>query len=822
MAWKAPGPWKSSQPPTSTGRSIDPVGASIEIGSFPTNMVMSPDGRWLAVTCTGARANLSLIDTATGKVVSQKAYEAGLYYGLAFASNSLLYVSQGAMDKIDSIHVSDGGQLGSATSLKVPGKVGDLASNPAGIALSDDGATLFLANNESGRQNGYAGRVTALNAKTGEFISQLAPGGFPFGIAQRGGLGYVTCERDNMVVTFDTTANQIKGSIPVGANPTGLLLGPAGKTLYVANSSSDTISVIDTATQRVVHTILVRPAEVHGLPGCTPIGLTLTPDGKTLLVACADLNSVAVIDVESGEVRGYLPTGWYPTSVQVTPDGASLYVSCARGTVTRNPNGKEVRKWGQYILDVMEGAVTKIDLQNALKELPSLTKVALKDALIGDSRQAKNTAKFINPGIKHVIYVIKENRTYDQVLGDVPEGAGDPTLTLYGKEVTPNIHALAKRFGLFDNFYTCAEVSADGWNWSTGGMTSEYTSRNTVYNYTLGQRSYDFEGEINGSPVELLGQRDVATPPGGYLWDLCAAHGLTYRTYGSFVAFGKSDEKGDDGKPLTEANEPVKKALVGHSDSNFRQFDMKYPDSEAFLKHGLPPTPRQQKSFGSFRAPSRITQWKREFDHFTATGQLPAFSLLRLCRDHTSGGADGLGSPRAMVADNDYAVGQLVDAVSHSPYWKNTAICILEDDAQNGYDHVDAHRSPALIISAYNKPRRVDHGFYNTDSMLRTMELSLGLPPMNQFDALANPLPAFARTAVNDAPYHAVLPAKEIIGEVNKRSTYRSKESEVYVAQKDEDSLDDLKLNEILWRIEKGATATLPSASQSKRAARTF
>lgn len=818
MAWKAPGPWKSTQPPISTGRSIDPVGEATEVGSFPTNMALSPNGKWLATTCTGTRATLSILDAETGKVVSQRKYPEGLYYGLAFGSDSELYVSQGAEDRVDLLSVSESGELGEAKSFKVPGKIKSLAANPAGIALSDDHSTLLLANNQSGIENQYQGNITSLNAKTGEFIARTAAGGFPFGVVQKGGSAYVSSERDDTVFVFDPVTLAQKSAIAVGSHPTGMAFDSTGKFLYVANSSSDTISVIDTAAQSVVRAILVRPAEVHGLPGCTPLGLALSPDGKTLFAACADLNAVAVIDLESGSVKGYLPTGWYPTAIQITPDGKRLFVSCGKGVKSRNPNGKPVGSWGQYILSVMEGAVTKVDLPNALTSLSSLTQVALKDALVTDGLQAKNTSKFFNPGFKHVIYIIKENRTYDQILGDLPEGSGDASLALYGHEVTPNTHALAKRFGVFDNFFVCAEVSADGWNWSTGGMTSEYTNRNTIYNYTHGKRSYDFEGEVNGSPVELLGQKDVATPPGGYIWDLCADHGVSYRTYGSFVAFADSEEKRPDGKPLTKKNEAVKKALVGHSDDNFRQFDMAYPDSEAGIKLGIPPAPRQMKAYGSFASPSRFSQWKREFDHFVANGDLPSFSLLRFPRDHTSGGASGLSSPRAMVADSDYAVGQLVEAVSHSKYWKDTAICVVEDDAQNGFDHVDAHRSPVLIISAYNKPGGVDHGFYNTDSVLRTMELCLGLPPMNQFDALSNPFNIFSRSAVNEAPYEAVLPAKEIVGEVNKRTTYRSRESEVYVATAKEDSDDDVRLNEILWRIAKGRNAELPKTPGAQTA----
>jgi len=500
-------------------------------------------------------------------------------------------------------------------------------------------------------------------------------------------------------------------------------------------------------------------------------------------------------------VVGYSPAGWYPTAVQVGSDGKRLFVSNGKGVRAHTPNNTQKDR---YILNILDGAVTTIDLPAALADLPHLTHIALSDAGMLANAEARNKARFRNPGIQHVIYIIKENRTYDQVMGDEKAGNGDPSLTLYGAGITPNEHALADRFGLFDNFFCCAEVSADGWNWSTGGMVNEYSNRNTIYNYTRDARDYDFEGETNGVPRNLMGQKDVGAPPGGYLWDDCAAHGVSYRSYGFFDMFEDSPERDDRGAPLYPQNTPDQKALVNHSDNSFRLFDLTYPDSEAYLKLGLPPTPRQKKGYGIFNSPSRFSEWKREFDRYVANHDLPAVTMLRFMRDHTSGSAVGLGSPRAMVADNDYAVGELVDAVSHSPYWTSTAICIVEDDAQNGFDHVDCHRSPALVVSAYNQPGLVDHRFYNTDAVLRTMELLVGLPPMCQYDALAAPFQCFSDTVVNPEPFTAIVPDKKIAGEVNQRRDYGSRESEIFVHADDEDTIADWRLNTIQWRLAKG------------------
>jgi hypothetical protein len=271
-----------------------------------------------------------------------------------------------------------------------------------------------------------------------------------------------------------------------------------------------------------------------------------------------------------------------------------------------------------------------------------------------------------------------------------------------------------------------------------------------------------------------------------------------------------SAETDQDGKPLAHDNEPDKRALVGHSDTSYREFDLAYADSDVLSNLGLRAAPRQKPAYGKFNAPSRFSEWKREFDRFVADRDLPTFCMVRLMRDHTAGSAAGLGTPRAMVADNDYAVGQIVQAVSHSPYWTSTAICILEDDAQNGFDHVDCHRSPALLISAYNRPGLVDHRFYNTDSMLRTMELLTGLPPMCQYDALAAPFQCFSQGVVNGAPFDAVSPAKEIAGEVNKPTAYGARDSEAYVNVDDEDTRADWRLNAIQWRLAKGPVAPLP------------
>ena len=363
----------------------------------------------------------------------------------------------------------------------------------------------------------------------------------------------------------------------------------------------------------MTRTVLLRPDRLKGLPGATPLGLTVSADDKTLFVALADLNAVGVVDVPSGHLKGYIPAGWYPTAVALSPDGTQLFVANAKGVQTLNPNGKPVRNWGQYAPNILEGTVSKIALNDALANLPASTVQVLNNNSQPPDQQAN--PRLLNPGIKHIVYIIKENRTYDQILGDEPSANGDPSLTMFGKDVTPNQHALAERFGLFDNFYVCAEVSADGWNWSTSGMGSAYVERNVPYNYSGRGRNYDFEGTNNGTPVSLTGRRDVATAPGGYIWDAFIKKGLSVRDYGMFNSEGV-DTKGPDGKPIAEDNRPTKPDLVSRTCVDFRDFDLEFPDSEAWVKLGLTPASRQMKKYGSHQDPSRMTTWLREFNQY--------------------------------------------------------------------------------------------------------------------------------------------------------------------------------------------------------------
>lgn len=848
------------QIPLVTGKAITPLGKQTEVGSFPCNMAASPDGRYLVVTNAGYRQFLSVLRVSDGTLASQieigkertdgSRLKEGLYYGLAFDASGTLYVSRGAEDRVAIYRLDSEGKLtDTGRSLSNPSGTPEFKSphHIAGVAVGQLGKRVYAANNQTSTFTDLKGSLSILDTETNKLVGKVALPGFPYAVAVMAEFRdtdkkvYVSSERDGVVSVVDSKSLQVTGSIKTGVHPVALLLDKAQKRLFVANAGSDTISIVDTATDKVTTTVPLRPGDVRGLPGATPLGLALSPGENLLFVALADMNAVAVVDTAAGTVLGYLPTGWYPTAVAVSPDGKRLFVANAKGVQIRHPNhvnAGPMGAWGKYIENILEGTVSTIDLSETLTQLDTRAlaqnvqdlgkRMIQADTLLRHSTQVVMNNRFApkleqagksllaNPGIKHVIYIIKENRTYDQVLGDLKQGNGDPSLVLFGRDVTPNQHALAERFVLLDNFYCCAEVSADGWNWSTSGMASEYTARNSTFNYSKRGKAYDFEGSNNGTPVDLRGIPDVATAPGGYFWDLCAKKGVSFRNYGMFTIFADPDDKRvrSEGDRERE-NIPTKRVLTGKTDEDFRLYDMSYADSDAWVKHNAP-APRQKKAYGKYAMTSRIAEWRREWEAFEKKGDLPRMMFVRLGRDHTSGTRPGEPSPRACVADNDYAVGQMVETVSHSKFWKETVICIVEDDAQNGYDHVDAHRSIAFVISPYIKKGTVDSRFYNTDSMLRTMEILLGLPPMNQYDAIAAPLAVFDKAAENAEPYAAILPDRKIIAEVNGATTYRAKDS-ARLNFRDADAVPDDVMNDILWHAVKGRNTPKPTVRHGVR-----
>jgi len=808
-----------------TGKRITPYGTHVEVGSYPINMQTSPDGRNVVVTNIGYRQFLTVVDAESGMVKQQVAFnkgerksDVGLYYGLAFqpkASSPILWVSRGAEDRIakHAFNAAAPEPLGKeekGIEDEAP-KERKMPFHPAGIDFTSDGKTLVAAHNQTTHTSDFKGSVAVYDVESGAVKHRIPVAGFPLGCtvltegSRKDQIAYVGSERDGTVEVVDIRGGKLVRSIQTGQAPVGLTLSRDQKRLYVANSASDTVSVVDTATDKVLDTILVRPAAMRGLPGATPTAIALSENGKRLFVTLADMNAIAVIDLGKKSTIGYIPTGWLPTSVIVHK--GKLLVSSAKGIKAQNPNNKPVNN-STYIQNVINGTVSHFPIPSD-KELEDLTEHVLENNRIDPRLVGASYPGFRNPGIKYVIYIVKENRTYDNVLSDIPYGNGDPSLCLFPREVTPNQHALAERFVLLDNFHVCAEVSQDGWVWSTAGMVNAYASRNTPYNYSGRGRTYDTEGSNNGVPIDLLDIPDVTRPAGGYIWELCEKSKVSFRNYGFFTQFTDALDKRYDVLATAVDNRPTKKALEKVTNTSFRRYDLNYADSPIYDEYDFTWNARLA-AFGAYKSTNRFSEWNREFQEFVKKGEMPRFQMVRFGQDHTSGTRAGVPTAKSMVADNDYAVGKVVEAVSNSPFWKETVICVLEDDAQNGLDHVDAHRSTAYVISPYIKPKTHDSRFYNTDSMLRTMELMLGMPPMNQYDAVASPIMVFSSDAVNAQPFKAIPPSKAIVCATNARNAYRAKDS-LKISRYIEESEIDEELNDILWRSIKGVKSQTPT-----------
>ncbi len=877
----------NAQNPLVIGKSITlpPQGTQTPVGSLPMHMILTPNGKFAITSDMGFRQSLHALSVTTGKDVSTPlvfgALNAdgsygppGLYYGLAAKSNddgtTTVYASQGADNKIAVVTVSATGALTLKDTLSLG--AGDFS---AGVALDNRGC-LYVAVNETYPAGAVANITTPasmviLDTATGKIVSRLpffvpvsqlsAPGTppfspttFPLAVAALadGSKVFVTSQRDGVVYVINTataTAPTLVKSLRTGQHPISLLLNKAQTKLYVANAHSETVSVVNTATALVSDTILLIPSESRRLHGATPTGLALSPTEDQLYVSMGDINAVAVVSTSSNSLLGFIPAGWYPTGVVAA--AGNVLVTNAKGTKTRypNPGYKQFSFAGEYGLNLIEGNVQTIAVPNAQQLAEDTRQVTANNA------PAPLTGKSILPEIgvqagkiKHIIYIVKENRTYDQVLGDLPQGNGDPSLTLFGRDITPNQHALAERFVLLDNFYDCAEASGDGWPWSTQGQANEYVIKNLPYNYSGRGRNYDFEGANNNYPTGGFPAKDpygvalvpaspfrdprtgvapaipdVAQAPGGHIWDNVkkkldlTGTGLTtkYRNYGFFALFGDNAATPDN-YPADAGLQPAGHDLGGVTDIDFRRYDASYADSDGPQAVGsLYPL----ATYGHYKAPSRYSEWNREFQQYLAadpTGNsVPVFQTVRLMHDHTQGLSANKHTPRAEVADNDYGVGQLVEAVSKSAIWGSTAIFIIEDDSQDGPDHVDSHRSTCYVISPYITKNSVDHTFYNTDSVLKTMEDLMGIPPLCLYDATATPIQAFSKSSEgNLGVFTATLPAANILGEIAPSAQSKFLPLMKLSAKMDfvhPDSAPAGPLNEVIWKSIKGMNSKMPT-----------
>jgi YVTN family beta-propeller protein len=566
-------------------------------------------------------------------------------------------------------------------------------------------------------------------------------------------------------------------TITVGTHPNAATLSRDGSRLFVANGDSDDISVLDTSTDRVVRTVGLAPYD-HAKVGSNPLALALSPDGGRLYVAESGNNAVAVVDVASGKVRGTIPTGWYPSAVAAT--GTALFVANAKGLGAGpndgpghpDPTSVAPASPNQYIGSMIKGTLSTVRLPLDDSELASYTsKVRANDGFDQPVRGAGGT-----PAIKHVIYVVQENRTFDQVFGSLGKGNGDASLNLFGDESAPNQRALQRRFVTLDNFYANAEVSAQGWNWSVAANSNPYAEAMWPSNYS--GRGGTYPSETNDPAIA-----PNKTGEDSYIWQRLDRAGVSYRNYGFYV------------KDDNTAYDP---ALDKHTDHAFHGFDLNCPDNPDTFK------PRSATC-----GTPRFSEWKREFDGYVKNGDLPQVEFLRLPNDHTSGTKPGMPTPRAYVADNDLALGRVVDAVSHSKYWKDTAIFVTEDDAQNGPDHVDAHRTISQVISPYTQHGKVDSTFYSTASMLRTIENVIGVAPLTQFDTFATPMVnAFGRSA-RMARYTAQRP--EQAGDLVNGSDAPMASASAAQRLDREDEINERMFNEAIWKSVHGSGSRMPA-----------
>lgn len=767
---------KAKQVGLPNGWKLSPAGRALPLGDLPLNLVVSPSKKFLAVTNNGQSVqSLQLIDAKTERILHSVIIPKS-WYGLAFSPDEKFLYASGGNDNWILQYAIKNNQLLLSDSIildkKWPKKV-----SPSGICLDKTGRKMYIVTKENNSLY-----VVSLADK--KILQRLPLGHEAFSclLSPDNEELYISSWGGDQVLVYHTGQMRIIDSIKVGDNPNDICLTRSGQYLFVANANDNSVSVIDIRHRKVLE-VLNAALFPNAPSGSTSNGLALSPDEKTLYIANADNNCLAVFDVNRkgfSVAKGFIPVGWYPTSVKALDK--RIFVTNGKGfSSMANPwgpnpvsrkedvayqHGDSSRpKDVQYIAGLFKGTLSIVPVPKE-KDLAAYSQLVYDNTPYTKEKELTTQGEKGNPipmkvgdpsPIKHVFYIIKENRTYDQVLGDMKEGNGDPSLCLFGEKITPNLHKLAREFVLLDNFYVDGEVSADGHNWSMGAYATDYLEKTWPTGYGDRGGTYDAEGN-----------RAIANNKGGFIWDLCKRNKVSYRTYGEFA---------DDYKP----NIPV---LKGHYCPYYTSWDETVRDT------------------------TRFYQWKRDFDSLVAINLLPQFNSLRLINDHTEGLRLGRPTPFAHVADNDWAVGLFVEYLSKSPVWKESVVFIVEDDAQNGPDHVDAHRTVAFVAGGFVKRAFVDHTMYSTSSMLRTMELILGLPPMTQYDAAATPMWRCFSSTPDMRPFQSVS-AQTDINEKNVARNEWQRRSENFNLTK-EDAVPDLEFNIVLWHGIKGDHIPFP------------
>ena len=747
---------------------------------MPIAALASPDGKHLVLSLAGWREQgIEVLDRASNAVVQQLP-QPGAFLGLAWSADGrTLYASGGVTDLVyvygwnaaserpatlvDSIALghADGKTLGSRY--------------PAGIAVSANGRELYVAENLSDS-------IAVVDLASKRVVQRVGADAYPYAVvAARDGGVYVSAWGAFTVNAFRAdSAGRLTGerSIVVGRHPSALVLSADGSRLFAASASTDRVAVVDTRARRTLRWLLdAPPGGIH--EGSTPNALALSSDGSRLFVAEADNNAVAVFDLSaqsagrangkaSDSLAGRIPVQWYPTALDL--HGESLWVVNGKGQGSGpNPTGPQPNiplansDPHGYTLGQLNGSVTVIaDAGRA-----GLDALSRRVAHANGWDEAPGSARAHYPPFEHVVYIIKENRTYDQVLGDLPQADGDTAFTFFPRPVSPNHHAIAERFGIFDRFFVNAEVSNQGHPWSTSAYVTDFLEKTTPDDYRLLRPEHDDAGGADA-------------PAAGYLWDAALKKGISVRDYGEY---GEPDEGASQGAGTVRTRSVVA-SLAPYTSPTYPSFNLSIPDQ------------------------NRADAWLAEFHEFERTGQMPSLEIMHLPNDHTAGGRAGLRTPKAYMADNDLALGRIIEAISRSRFWKNTVIFVVEDDAQAGPDHVDSHRSVLLVASAWSL-RGVSHRFVNTTDVLATMEEILGLDAMSQFDRFGRPLRDIWASHADLSPYVALTPAQSL-SELNTASGSEARSS-AHIDLSSEDQVDDGLFNHILWRAIKGPRAAFPA-----------
>jgi len=845
---------------TPTNQRLTPAGKQVELpGLRPQALALSPGGR-LFVTA-GKTHQLVVLNTADGRILQKVALPSNQnnesepepvsplileadrdgqlsYTGLIFSPDGTRIYLADVTGDIKVFRVNPDGRVIGLFSIPLPpaNAAERKPEIPAGLALSPDGRRLYVCGNLSNR-------LLELNSTNGSVLRTWNVGVAPFDVTLAGGKAYVSnwggrrpdvnsltgpaglgtrvrvdpvrhiaSEGSVSVIQLATQPGLklAQTEITTGLHTSALVVSPDQRHVVVCNTGSDTLSVIDTRTDQVVESIWARQRP-DDLFGAQPTALAFDASGKTLYVCNGTQNAIAVIAFRPGrsELRGLIPAGWFPGAIAVTHSGSpgKLFVANLKGVGENHslrPQERTGHNTHQY-----RGSISLVPLPSN-RELKRMTQLALWNLRAERLRQARLPARTGQPArpvpqrvgepsvFKHVVYLIKENRTYDQVLGDEPRGNGDASLCTFGASITPNQHKLVREFVLLDNTYCSGILSADGHNWSTSGMVTDYLERS----FAGFPRSYP-DGFADDE-VDAL-----AYAPSGFIWDNAVAHGKTLRVYGEFAISDKrwrdparktKPKFADHWHEFTNATDtieitsrPAIESLRPYLSMNTVAWDLSVPDV--------------------FRSRHFISELKQ----FERDGSFPDLVIMSLPNDHTSGTKPGLPTPAAAVADNDLAFGQIVEAISHSSFWKETCIIAIEDDPQNGWDHVSGYRTTCYVASPYTKRGVVVRTQYNHTSLLRTMELMLGLPPMNQFDATATPMSDCFTNTADMTPFTAVtnnIPLAEVNPELKQASDGLQKKNALISARLPLDRPDacpEDTLNRILWHAMKGSSAPYPT-----------